>query len=317
VDWFEGGKPARMPADYYLSEYLVDRIDPLTLKTLEQSPRLTGGPMWPGGMAVHRSGDLPVVYGRYAHRLDRHCAPQAKFCLPLDEPYDSFVLLDNGLVVTKKLSDTTPAQLTVLDPHNLQPVCAHLTCPEPSVARLSAVGNSVYVVGVRSIFRYDWREDSGRLEMDASWHFDYAGGTQQSYGWDVVLDGRDAWFMDNGKHRYVVSMIVVAFDSANRHLRAWRISADRQALTPLWHKTGFGVASHMVLYPQSGELVTNDYRRLGEEVVVLNIETGAELSRVRSGGVTQGVVFPAPGWNRDVYWCSMGRLARVFVQPAA
>jgi hypothetical protein len=219
----------------------------------------------------------------------------------------------------------------------------------------------VYVVGVRSIFRYDWREDSGRLEMDASWRFDYAGGTRQSYGWDVVLDGRDAWFMDNGKHRYVVSMIgagvsrtanrllrvnlrnasdhsawevsgaaggsvtnppvvdttrniVVAFDSANRHLRAWRISADRQALTPLWHKTGFGVASHMVLYPQSGELVTNDYRRLGEEVVVLNIETGAELSRVRSGGVTQGVVFPAPGWNRDVYWCSMGRLARVFVQ---
>jgi hypothetical protein len=72
-----------------------------------------------------------------------------------------------------------------------------------------------------------------------------------------------------------------------------------------------------VLYPQSGELVTNDYRAFGEEVVVLNMETGAELGRVRTGGITQGVVFPAPGWNRDVYWCSMGRLARVFVQPAA
>jgi hypothetical protein len=28
----------------------------------------------------------------------------------------------------------------------------------------------------------------------------------------------------------------------------------------------------------------------------------------------QGVVFPRPGWARDVYWSSMGRLARVFVQ---
>jgi arylsulfatase/uncharacterized sulfatase len=26
VDWFEGGKPARMPADYYSSEYFVDRM---------------------------------------------------------------------------------------------------------------------------------------------------------------------------------------------------------------------------------------------------------------------------------------------------
>jgi hypothetical protein len=342
----------------------VERIDPLTLKTLEKSPRLSGGPMWPGGMAVHRSGDLLVVYGRYAHRLNRHCEPQARFCLPVNEPYNSFVLLDNGLLVTKNLSDTTPAQLTVLDAHSLQPVCAHITCPEPSIARLSAVGNTVYVVGVKSIFRYHWRDDLHHLELDAQWRYDYAAGTQQSYGWDVVLDGRDAWFMDNGKHRYVISMIgagvsrtanrllcvnlrdagdhsawevcgvaggsvtnppvvdtqrniVVAFDSANRHLRAWRISADRQTLTPLWHKTGFGVASHMVLYPQSGELVTNDYRAFGEEVVVLNMETGAELGRVRTGGITQGVVFPAPGWNRDVYWCSMGRLARVFVQPAA
>ena len=50
----------------------VERIDPLTLKTLESSGRLPGGPMWPGGMAIHRNGDLYVVYGRYAHRLDRH-----------------------------------------------------------------------------------------------------------------------------------------------------------------------------------------------------------------------------------------------------
>lgn len=97
-------------------------------------------------------------------------------------------------------------------------------------------------------------------------------------------------------------------------LRAWRFNPHSHELTPLWEKHAFGCASHMVSYPDSGELVVNDYRRNGEEVVLLNIESGAELARVRSGGLTQGVVFPSSGWNRDLYWSSMGRLARVFVQ---
>ena len=69
----------------------------------------------------------------------------------------------------------------------------------------------------------------------------------------------------------------------------------------------------MLLYPQSGELVVNDYRRGAEEVVVLAIESGSELGRVRCGGLNQGVVFPSPGWGRDCYWSSMDRLTRVFV----
>jgi hypothetical protein len=105
--------------------------------------------------------------------------------------------------------------------------------------------------------------------------------------------------------------IVVGFDSANSVLCAWRIQAD-QSLTPLWRKEPFGAASHLLLYPASGELVVNDYRRFGEEVVVLDIETGQERARVRSGGLTQGVVFPSVGWERDFYRCSMGRVARIF-----
>jgi hypothetical protein len=108
--------------------------------------------------------------------------------------------------------------------------------------------------------------------------------------------------------------IVVGFDSANSHLRAWRFDPASGDLQPLWHKTPLGASSHMVLYPQTGELVVNDYRRYGEEVVVLQIETGQELGRVRSGGISQGVVFPSVGWSRDVYWSSMGRLARIFVR---
>ena len=66
------------------------------------------------------------------------------------------------------------------------------------------------------------------------------------------------------------------------------------------------------LDPASGQLLCNDYRRFGEEVVLLDIGSGRELARVRVGGIMQGVVFPGLGWNDDAYWCSMGRLARVF-----
>jgi hypothetical protein len=235
------------------------------------------------------------------------------------------------------------------------------TVPEPSIARLSASGNTVYVVGVRSIFRYHWDAVAQTLVFDDEWRFDYVGTTSQTYGWDVVLDGQNAWFMDNGRHNYVIKMIgsglnptpnrlirvslsdardhqiltvsgmvggsitnpplvdlkrriVLAYDSANRYLRAWRFDAQGATLTPLWEKTPFGCASHMILYPDTGEVVINDYRRHAEEVVVLAIESGKELARARTGGLNQGVVFPSVGWGRDFYWSSMGRLARVFVQ---
>jgi hypothetical protein len=108
--------------------------------------------------------------------------------------------------------------------------------------------------------------------------------------------------------------IVLAYDSANQHLQAWRLCPDTHTLTPLWQITPFACASHMILYPDTGEVVINDYRHYGEEVVVLKIETGEEIARVRTGGIMQGVVFPSVGWGRDFYWSSMGRLARVFIE---
>jgi hypothetical protein len=339
----------------------VEKIDPFTLKTLYCSERLAGGPMWPGGMAIHRNGDIYVVYGRFAHRLNRRCERLASLQLPASEPYNAFVILDNGHIVTKNLSETNKGRLSVIDATTLTLASADIECPEPSVARLSAIGNTVYVVGVRSLFRYHWDDHLNRLVLDTDWRFDYIGNSAQSFGWDVVLDGHHAWFMDNGKHRYTVKMvgagvhptpnrlirvsmldasdhqaidvsglpfgsitnpplydlqrrIVLAYDSANRTLGAWRFGTEGKRLTLLWKKSPFGCASHMILYPDTGEVAVNDYRRHGEEVVVLDIESGAEKARVRSGGLTQGVVFPSVGWNRDFYWSSMGRLARIFVQ---
>lgn len=335
----------------------VERVDPVTLAPLDRSPALPGGPMWPGGMAVHANGDLFAVYGRWAHRLDRRCRLKASLRLPLDLPYNSFVVLANGLIVTKNLSETAPARLTVIDPETLTPVCADIVCPEASIARLSADGDTVYVVGVRSLFRYRWTGTT--LAFDPDWRCDYTAGTAQTHGWDVVIAAGSAWLMDNGRHRYRTSMIgrgvaptpnrlirvaltdaddrdtvaisglpggsitnpplvdpvrriVVGYDSANRVLAAWQFG---DGLMPLWRKDGIGAASHMLLDPASGQIVTNDYAwRRGEAVVVIDIETGTELARAQIGGMMQGVVFPSTGWDRDLYWCSMTKVARISVR---
>ncbi|MDI4633949.1 hypothetical protein J7U46_12900 [Pelomonas sp. V22] len=337
----------------------VERIDPLSLRTLRRSPRLRGGPMWPGGLAVHRNGSLYVVYGRHAHRLDRDCQLMASCQLPVAEPYNSFVILDNGLIVTKNLSERTPARLSVLD-EQLASAAPDVDLPEPSVARLSAVGNTVYVVCLRHLYRYHWDEASQQLRLDTGWQPDYLADSPNSHGWDLVIHGDQAWLMDNGRHRYLVRMtgaarsaganrlirvslrdgalqalevsglprgaitnpplldprrrIVVAYDSANAVLRAWRYGEGLADLAPLWQHQPFGAASHMILYPDTGELVVNDHRGLRESVVVLAIETGAELGRVRTAGHMQGVVFPSSGFGRDFYWSSMDRLTRVHVQ---
>jgi hypothetical protein len=312
--------------------------------------------MWPGGMAVHANGDLYVVYGRWAHRLGRDCRLKASLKLPVDAPYNSFVVLDCGLIVAKNLSDTIPARLSVIDPETLVEIASHV-CSEPSIARLSASGDTVYVVGTESIFRVDWRD--GALHPDRDWRWQYLDSSGNSYGWDVVLAAGNAWFMDNGRHRYRTRMIgagvartanrllrvsladchdhqavpvsglaggsitnpplvdatrgiVIAYDSANRHLQAFDLG-----LNPIWHRAGIGCASHMLLFSGSGEIITNDFGAGGEWVVSLDIATGAERGRVRIGGMMQGVVFPAPGWNRDLYWCSMAKVARVYVGAAA
>jgi len=338
----------------------VSLVDPVTLVPQAKSPLLPGGPMWPGGMALHANGDLYVVYGRWAHRLGRDCRVKEALKLPLDLPYNSFVVLDSGLIVTKNISEGRNARLSVLRPDPLGFACADIECPEPAIARLSACGNTLYVVGVKSIFRFDWDETAQTLVLDDRWRADYASGSAQTYGWDPVLALGQAWFMDNGKHRYRTSMIgrgvsrtpnrlirvnlsdsndfeaievsgvaggsvtnpplvdearriVVGFDSANRVLRAWSFDVDSRLLTGLWRRDGIGAASHMICLPDSGEIVTNDFGPGGEHVVVLDIETGAEKGRARIGGVTQGVVFPSPGWGRDVYWSAMSRFGRVSV----
>ena len=48
-----------------------------------------------------------------------------------------------------------------------------------------------------------------------------------------------------------------------------------------------------------------------DAIVVLDIETGEERVRVDAASAVQSVLFPAPGFGRDFYYCSFAALTRV------
>jgi hypothetical protein len=50
---------------------------------------------------------------------------------------------------------------------------------------------------------------------------------------------------------------------------------------------------------------------MADQVVVVDIATGAELARADTGSPLQSVVFHAAGFERDAYLCSMSTLTRI------
>ncbi len=344
----------------------VEQVHPRTLETLATSEKLAGGRAWPGGIAVHPNGDLYVVFGNHAHRLNRRLEVVASRELPRLRPYNSFVLLADGNLVTKDFSGSRPGneltepfdatELVVLEPEELR-VMASLQLPEASIARLSADDNDVYVVGTSALWRARW--DGSSLTLD-DFSAKYRLMEGQTFGWDTVIGDGCAWFLDNGEstHKFAGTLrgvgtataplhlvrvwldsgriqlteicglpggvvanpplvdterkVVVGFDSGNGVLAGFRY--DSETLVPLWsHEQNHG--SHMLLYPASGEFVSAHYdaERGVEQVVVRDVVTGREKTRVDTGSPIQSVVFPACGSQRDFYWCSMLSLSRISV----
>lgn len=370
------------------SEVWVERIQPDTLEPVMRSPTLPGGPFWPGGLAAHANGSLHLVHGRHCHRLTPDLEVLASRELPRPRPYNSFVVLADGTLAMKDmdLELREPARLMLLDPDTLEPRCAETALAEPAVARLSADGDCLYVIGARTVWRYRW--DGARMERDDSWRATYHGGTRHSYGWDPVIAGGQLWFMDNGEHDYQTTMrgaarssgpvrltrisitdcgdretvevcglargavtnpplfderrnIVVAHDAANGVVAGFRRGPPLQ---PLWRRE-LSHAAHMILFADTGELVLHDFRgpavqrtaaarslarqwsaparaaavrralaqTAGDEVVIVDVESGWERARARVPSMFQSVLFPAPGWGRDLYWCTFTTLARLEV----
>ncbi len=337
---------------------IVEQIDEETLEPLRSSPELPGGPVWPGGLGVAPDGAVHVVFGNHAHRLDEELRVTASCTLPRERPYNSFVTLPDGHLVTKDFGGSLPqaalapeerqaCELVVLDPLELA-VVDRVVCPEPSIARLSADGDTVVVVGDTSLLRARW--DGRRLHLDEAFRAPYRTMAGQSYGWDCVLAGGAAWFLDDGEgsERYAGTFrglgvssaplhlvrvelgsgavstaeicglpgglvanpplvderrgIVVGYDSGNGVV----VGFDISSLAPRWRREQ-DHASHLLLYEDSGELVTGD----GADVVVLDVASGEELARADSGQGIQSVLFPAPGRRRDVYVCTFVGVSRV------
>ena len=183
----------------------VERIDPTTLETLSRVDGLPGGSAWPGGIAAHADGSLIVVFGNHAHRLNTNLEVEVSAQLPRDRPYNSFVVLPDGHVVTKDFGGRLPGadasfvadncEVLVLSPTTLE-IVSRVELSEPSIARLSADGNTVDVVGDHSLFRVEWNGTS--LELDTAFTPRYRTIEGQTYGWDAVLALGAAWFLDNG-----------------------------------------------------------------------------------------------------------------------
>jgi hypothetical protein len=101
--------------------------------------------------------------------------------------------------------------------------------------------------------------------------------------------------------------LAVGYDSANGVLAAF----DLDDLTPRWTRR-LATSQHLVLFPDTGELLANDHRPgEGDALVVVDVSTGDVRCRVPVGSPAQSVVFGAPGRRRDAYYVSLSTIARV------
>ena len=338
---------------------VVERIDPVTLECVATSGDLPGGPVWPGGLGVAADGSVVVVFGRHAHRLDpTTLSVVAAQELPRDRPYNSFVALPDGHLVTKDFggsrpglavtaAEREPCELVVLEPTSLA-VVDRLEVAEPSIARLSADGDDVYVVGDTSLLRVRW--DGRRLVPDDGFRATYRTMDGQTFGWDAVVADGFAWFLDDGdgSERFAGTLrgcgtstaplhlvrvdlasgevrlaevcgrlgglvanppvvdvargVAVAYDSGNGVVTAF----DADTLEVRWQRDQ-DHASHLLLHAASGELLTGDHT----DAVVLDVATGTELLRVDAGLGMQSVLFPCPGFGRDLYVCAFTGVSRL------
>ena len=329
---------------------IVERIDPVTLDPLVVSDELAGGPVWPGGVGVAEDGAVVVVFGNHAHRLDGDdLSVLASVELPRDRPYNSFVTLPDGHLVTKDFAgsrpglvvpaaERQPCELVALDSRSLAVVAA-VVMPEPSIARLSADGDEVYVVGDTSLLRVRW--DGSRLVLDDAFRAVYRSLEGQTYGWDCVLTDRHAWFLDDGEGSEAYSGTLRGHGVSTAPLHLVRVGratggvamvevcgregglvanppvVDSARGVAVGYDSGNGVmtgfdvetlhvrwqreqdhGSHLLLFEDTGELVTGDHA----DVVILDVESGEELARADAGHGIQSVLFPCPAADHGAFY---------------
>jgi hypothetical protein len=103
--------------------------------------------------------------------------------------------------------------------------------------------------------------------------------------------------------------MAVAWDSLNGGLAGIDTSGD--GLDVAWH-LDVRPSMQPVVFPESGELVINDFTRDGDdELIVVDVASGELLDRVATGSRIANGMFLTPGGDRDIFYCTTTTVARI------
>jgi hypothetical protein len=112
-----------------------------------------------------------------------------------------------------------------------------------------------------------------------------------------------------------IRKVAIAFDTGNGRLGAFRYGQDGGFAT-LWVRP-CRISMQLVLFLDTGELAVNDFQGGFDEIVVLDVETGEERGRAPTRSRTANGMFLGTGWNRDILYCSIGAVARVWAESGS
>ena len=65
-----------------------------------------------------------------------------------------------------------------------------------------------------------------------------------------------------------------------------------------------------VVFPDTQELVINDYQDGDDQLIVVDMQSGEIVSRVSTGSRVANGMFLTPGEHRDIYYCSTFAVCR-------
>jgi hypothetical protein len=135
---------------------------------------------------------------------------------------------------------------------------ARLVVPEPSIARLSADGDDVYVVGDTSLLRVRW--DGAALALDEGFTAPYRTLPGQTYGWDAVIAAGAAWFLDDGEgtDRYNGAFTGQGTSTAPLHIVRVDLETSAVTLTEVCGRPGGLIANPPLVDVDRGIVVGFD-----------------------------------------------------------
>ena len=208
------------------------RSHPDTLETVRRSPDLPGGPTWPGGhrrarqrVAVRRvrqpraPARRPILDGA---RLGRRCRgtvrTTASWCCPT-------ATWSRRTSAAPGPADPdgrrpAPSELLVLEPEHARHRRRAARCPSrrsPDSAPTATTCTSSATPACSGA-RWDGAALDARRRRSAPRYRTLDG---QTYGWDAVIDGGAAWFLDNGERQRAVRRHVPRRGRSTRRRCTW------------------------------------------------------------------------------------------------